>query len=135
MILHRIFQKSSEDPQVRGRAYRGCDLSNITTRFLLKIFGRSQREFLEILEWSWIKIMLSTSADLKKISNEDLFEIFFRNLIEISWRFIWRSWEDLPTICKKLMKFFFKLKFEKNLGRFLMKILQRSQKDFYWRSQ
>ena len=50
VILNQIFQKSSEDPQVRGRAYRGCDLSKIPTRLLLKIFGRSQRDFLEILE-------------------------------------------------------------------------------------
>ena len=50
MVLHQIFQKSTKDPQVRGRAYRGCDLSKISTKFLLKIFGRSQRDFLEILE-------------------------------------------------------------------------------------
>ena len=87
MILHQIFQKSTEDPQVRGQAYRGCDLSKIPTRFLLKIFWRSQRYFLEILEWSSIKILLRPSAHLKKILNEDLHEIFFRNLIEISWRF------------------------------------------------
>ena len=87
MILHQIFQKSTKDPQVKGWAYRGCDLTKIPTRFLLKFLGISERDYLEILEWSSIKILLRPSADLKKILNEDVHAIFFRNLIEISWRF------------------------------------------------
>ena len=64
MILHQIFQKSTEDPQVRGRAYRGCDLSKISTRSLLKIFRRSQRDFFK---------------DPRMISNKNLVEIFGRS--------------------------------------------------------
>ena len=51
MILHQIFQKFTEDPQVSGRAYRGCDLSKIPTRFLLKV------------QWPSKKIFLRPSAD------------------------------------------------------------------------
>ena len=74
-ILHQIFQKSSEDPQVRRRAYSGCDLSKISTRFFSKIFGRSQRDFSEILEWSSLKILLRSSADFKNFFIEDLSKI------------------------------------------------------------
>ena len=35
---------------------------------------------------------------------------------------------------KKIDEIFLKLKIKKELGRFLLKILQRSVKDFYWRS-
>ena len=119
MILHQIFKKISEDPQVRWPAYRGCDLSKISKRFLLKIFGRSQRDFLEILEWSSFKILLRSSADIKKILNEDLKEIFFRNLIEISWRFYMKIFRP----------------FVNNWwNSFKTKNSKKNREDFYWRS-
>jgi hypothetical protein len=73
MILHQIFLKSSEDLQVRGRAYRGCDLSKISTIFLLKIIRRSQRDFFK---------------DPRIIFNKNFVEIFGRILwIEIFGQF------------------------------------------------
>ena len=46
---------------MRERAYRGCDLSNISKRFLLKIFRRTRRDFFK---------------DPRMIFNKNLVEIF-----------------------------------------------------------
>ena len=64
--------KSSDDPQVRGRAYRGCDLSKITTIFLFKIFRRSQRDFFKDPRIIFNKNLVETFEDLKMTLNEDL---------------------------------------------------------------
>ena len=78
--------------------------------------------------------MLRSSEDLKKILNEDLHDIFFRNLSEISWRYYMKILRISSVHLKKYDDIFLKLKIKKKSGRFLLKIFQRSQQYFYWRS-
>ena len=98
MILHQIFQKIFWRSTSEGASLSRLRSFEDLNKIFIKLFGRSQRDFLEILEWSSFKILLRSSTDFKKNLNEDLQEIFFRNLIEI-W---WRSWEHLPSIWKNL---------------------------------
>ena len=70
----------------------------------LRSFEDLNKIFLKISWRSLFKILLRSSEDLKKILNEDLHEIFFRNLSEIPWRYNMKILRR--SIWKNMMKFF-----------------------------
>ena len=100
---------------MKGRAYLGCDLSKISKKFLLKIWTRFFKDPLMIFNKNLVEIFSRSQKDFKWRSS---LEILLRSHRD----FIWRTWEELPSIFKKLMKF---LKVKKNWEDFYL----RSSKD------